>query len=115
MPLYQTTLGNIPAGTRLVPYSARISSNATTTPTSTVCYVSSISITVEAGGTGSTIVIRDKSGTPLILVDGLVTTAINTTPNVLNFETPVKMIGGIDIITAGVAAATVSVWINYYQ
>lgn len=105
---------NVPTGTSLNTYAARITSNTTTTPTSSTAYISSITLVTEVAGTGSTIVIRDKQGTPQVLVNGLVTTALTTTPSTINFQTPNKMTSGIDIVTAGVGAATVDVWINYY-
>lgn len=104
-----------PTGTTLVPYSVRITTNTTTTPVASTAYISSIVVSSEAAGTTSTLTIQDKQGTPLKLINGLTTVAITTTPTVLNFQTPVQMTSGIDIITAGVAAATVDVWINYYQ
>jgi type 1 fimbria pilin len=104
-----------PENTALIEYTKHITANETNTPTASTAYISQITITIPSGGTSSTIVIQDKSGTPLKLVDGLATVAINTTPTVLNFQTPIKMTGGFDIITAGVGAATVDIWINYYQ
>lgn len=102
-------------GTALTTYSVHLTSNATTTPTSSTAYISSITISNEVGGTTSTITIQDKQGTPLKLVNGIATTALTTAPTVINFQTPVKMVSGIDVITAGAVAATVDVWINYYQ
>ena len=104
-----------PSGTLLNTYSTRITTNTTTTPTSSTAYISSITISSEVAGTTSTLTIQDKQGTPLKLVNGLTTVAVTTTPTILNFQTPVKMTSGIDIITAGVAAATLDIWINYYQ
>lgn len=103
------------SGKTLNTYSTRVTSNTTTTPASATIYVSSIVITTEIVGTTSTITIQDKQGTPRILVNGFVTTSLNTTPTVLDFETPIIMTSGMDIITAGVAAATVDIWVNYYQ
>lgn len=108
-------IGLAPARTTLNTYSIHLTSNATTTPTSSTAYISSITISNEVGGTTSTITIQDKQGTPLKLVNGIATTALTTAPTVINFQTPVKMVSGIDIITAGAVAATVDVWINYYQ
>lgn len=96
-------------------YSVHLTSNATTTPTSTTSYISSIVISAEVGGTTSTATIQDKQSTPLKLVNGLTTVAATTGPTTYNFQTPIKMVGGIDIITAGAVAATIDVWINYYQ
>lgn len=104
-----------PAGTSLITYSVHLTTNTTTTPTASTAYISSISISSEVAGTTSTVTIQDKSGTPLKLINGFSTTALTTTPTVVNFQTPVKMVSGIDIVTAGAVAATVDVWINYYQ
>lgn len=103
------------ASTSLNTYSLRIASNGTTTPTSSTAYISQISISAEIAGTTSTLTIQDKQGTPLKLVNGFTTVAVTTTPTLLNFQTPIKMVSGIDIITAGVGAATLDIWINYYQ
>jgi hypothetical protein len=104
-----------PNNTALTPYSTRISTNTTTTPTSNTAYVSSISICVETVGTTSTIDIRDKAGTPVYLVRSLATTAIPASGNfVFNFQKPVLMTSGIDIITAGGGAAVLGVKISYY-
>lgn len=107
--------GIAPVGTVLNTYSIHLTANATTTPTSSTAYISSVTISNEVGGTTSTITIQDKQGTPLKLINGVATTALTTAPTVVNFQTPVKMVSGIDIITAGAVAATVDVWINYYQ
>lgn len=106
--------GLMPNGTALNTFSLHSTSNATTTPTASTAYISSIAISNEVGGTTSTITIQDKQGTPLKLVNGLATTALTTAPTIINFQTPVKMVSGIDIITAGAVAATVDIWINYY-
>lgn len=96
-------------------YSVHLTTNTTTTPTASTAYISSITISNEVGGTTSSITIQDKQGTPLKLINGIATTALTTTPTVINFQSPVKMVSGIDIITAGAVAATVDVWIDYYQ
>lgn len=103
----------VPSGTSLNTYSLHSTTNATTTPTSSTAYISCVAISVEVVGTTSTVTIQDKSGTPLKLVPGLISTATGLT--VYNFSSPVKMVSGIDIVTAGAVAATVDVWINYYQ
>ncbi len=108
-------VGLMPVRTALNTYSVRVTTNTTNTPTASTAYISSISISSEATGTTSTVTIQDKQGTPLKLVNGFSTTALTTTPTVVNFQTPVKMTSGIDVITAGAVAATVDVWINYYQ
>lgn len=105
--------GLMPDSTALNTYAVRITTNTTTTPTASLGYISSIGISTESIGTTSTIKIQDKSGTPLVLVPAVTTTTAGLT--IYNFQTPIKMTGGIDVITAGAAAATVDVWINYYQ
>jgi hypothetical protein len=106
--------GLAPASTTLNTYSVQISTNTTTTPVSSTSYIAMITIVTATAGTGSTLTIQDKQGTPLKIVDGLVTTSVPTLPNVVNFQTPAKMVSGIDIVTAGAVAATNNVWINYY-
>lgn len=114
--LKTTSVGGLmPTGSALNTYSLHSTSNATTTPTPSTAYISMISISAEVAGTTSTITIQDKQGTPLKLVNGLSTTTLTTTPTTVNFQTPAKMVSGIDIITAGAVAATIDVWINYYQ
>lgn len=108
-------VGLYPSGTALNTYSIHLTTNATTTPTTSTAYISSIAISNEVGGTTSSISIQDKQGTPLKLVNGLATTALTTAPTIISFNTPVKMVSGIDIITSGAVAATVDVWVNYYQ
>lgn len=111
----KVTGGLMPAGTALNTFSVHLTTNTTTTPTSSTAYISAIAISNEVAGTTSSITIQDKQGTPLKLVNGLATTALTTAPTIITFNTPVKMVSGIDIITAGAAAATVDVWVNYYQ
>ncbi len=105
----------VPAGTSLNITANRITTNVTTTLTSSTAYISAIAIITDAAGTGSTVTVQDKSATPLKLIDGLITTSVTTTPLNDNYQTPLKMNGGIDIVTAGVAAAAINIWINYYQ
>lgn len=107
--------GLSPNGTALNTYSIHLTTNTTTTPTASNAYISSIAISSEVAGTTSTVTIQDKQGTPLKLINGLSTTVLTTTPTIANFQTPVKMVSGIDIITSGSVAATIDVWINYYQ
>lgn len=107
--------GTSPISTSLNTFSVRLTTNTTTTPVASTAYISSIAISSEIGGTTSTVTIQDKQGTPLKLVNGLATTALTTAPTIINFQTPVKMVSGIDIITAGAVAATIDVWVNYYN
>lgn len=106
--------GLFPTGTTLTPYAVHLTANATTTPVSATVYISSIAISTEVAGTTSTVTIQDKQGTPLKLVNALTTVAATAAPQIYNFQTPVKMTSGIDIITAGAVASTIDVWINYY-
>lgn len=107
--------GLYPAAAVLNTYSAQVSTNTTTTPTAVTSFISSIAISVTSAGTTSTLTIKDKQGTPLTLVNLLPTATLSAGDTIFNFQTPVKMVSGIDIITAGAAAATVSIFMNYYQ
>jgi hypothetical protein len=105
-----------PDATALNTYSVHLTSNTTTTPTAATAYISSIVISVGNTGTTSTVTIQDKQGTPLKLVASLSTaSALSNGNDIYTFNTPVKMVSGIDIVTAGAAAATIDIWINYYQ
>ena len=103
-----------PAATALNTYSVQITSKTTTTPTASTAYISSITISQSVAGTAETITIQDKQGTPIVLVSALGLTAL-TAPVTYNFQTPVKMVSGIDIITGGTTAGTTNVFLNYYQ
>lgn len=107
--------GLMPTGTALNTYSAQITTNTTTTPTSSTAYISGIVVSVTTAGTTSTVTIKDKQGTPLTLINLLSTAALSAGDTQFTFQTPVKMVSGIDIVTAGAAAATFSIFINYYQ
>lgn len=111
----RTNAGLMPSGTALVTYSAQISTSTTTTPTSSTAYVSSIVVSITSAGTTSTLTVKDKQGTPLTLVNTFSTAVLSAGDTTFNFQTPVKMTSGIDIVTAGAAAATLSIFINYYQ
>jgi hypothetical protein len=106
--------GLMPVGSALNTYSARITTNTTTTPTSSTAYISTIAISVTTAGTTSTVTIKDKQGTPLTLVNALPTAALSVGDTIFNFQTPVKMVSGIDVVTAGSVAAAFSIFINYY-
>lgn len=101
------------AGKVAVPYAVRINSNTTTTPTAATAYIKSIVITTEVIGTTSTITIQSKEATPKVLVPALTTVAVGLTT--YNFSDGHLMTSGFDIITAGAVAATVDVFIVYYQ
>lgn len=100
---------------KLNTYENLFTTNATTTVTASTAYISSIVITTDTGGTTSTVTIQDGQATPQILVNSLITTTAATGPTIYNFQTPIQLTTGIKVITAGAVAATVSVWINYYQ
>lgn len=107
--------GSYPAGTSIVPYSAQLTGNGTTSINAVTSYISSIAITVSSAGTGSAIAIEDRQATPFLLVNNLATTSVSAGPTIYNFTRPMKMTGGIQIVTSGTSAATVNVFITYYQ
>ncbi len=96
-----------------VNYSAsHITTNTTTTPTSSTAYISAIVVTCTAAGTTETIVIRNKEGTPKVIYQSPTLTAGTIT---FSFAEPIIATSGIDIVTAGSAAATVDVFCTYWQ
>lgn len=114
---YMASIGSAsaPVGTTLNTYEGQLSTNATTSVTASTAYIESIVIVVVTGGTTSSITIQDGQGTPLKIINALATTTASTTPTIVSLQSPVKMTSGISIVTAGAAAATVDVWISYYQ
>lgn len=107
--------GLMPNGTSLNTFASLFTQASTTTVTASTAYISNITIVTDVGGTTSAITVEDGEAQPLTLVNGLVTTAAVTTPTIYNFQTPVKMINGIKVVTTGIVPASVSGWINYYQ
>lgn len=108
--------GLMPTGTALNPYSVRITTNTTTTPTSATAYIELIVITVETAGTTSTVTIRDKQGTPVVLVSAFSTGALLSGGDaIFSYPRGAKMVSGIDIVTSGSVAAALSIFINYFQ
>ncbi len=93
-------------------YAAHITTNTTTTPTSSTAYISTIVVTCTGVGTTETIVIKNKEGTAKTIYQSPTLTAGTVT---LSFSEPILATSGIDIITAGVAAATVDVFVTYWQ
>jgi hypothetical protein len=99
-------------GVALTASASHITTATTTTPVAATAYIASIAISVVTGGAGSTLTIRDKGGTPKVLVNAFATATATTTPTVITFNSPMVMTSGIDIITTA-TAPTVDVWINY--
>ncbi len=96
-----------------VNYSAsHITTNTTTTPTSSTAYISAIVVTCTAAGTTETIVIKNKEGTAKTIYQSPTLTAGTVT---FSFSEPIIATSGIDIVTAGSAAATVDVFVTYWQ
>jgi hypothetical protein len=108
--------GAFPTSTVLKTYENIINTNTTTVVTASTCYLSTLVLTVATGQTGGAITVEDGQGSPQILVNGLATTAATLTPTTMDFSTPIKMTNGIQIITSSsTTAATIGIWINYYQ
>jgi hypothetical protein len=95
---------------------SHITTKTTTTITAATAYVSTIIITCSGAGTAFTLVIKNKEATPITLVP-IVTLTVPTTglPIILQFEEPILMTSGIDVITAGTTAGTVDVFVTYWQ
>lgn len=103
--------------TSLQTYEAQLSANGTTVVTAATAYIQSVVITIiTAGASSNTISIQDGQATPLNLVNLQSTTGGATnTPTPLNLTAPIKMTSGISIVLATGTAATVNVWISYWQ
>lgn len=99
-------------------YKNRITGNSTTTVLSATCLISQIVISCAVSGTTWTIKIQDKSTSPFVLVPPF-TLSVPTDgyPNVIiNFEQPIRMDDGVDIVTAtGAGTREVSVWLVVIQ
>jgi hypothetical protein len=92
-------------------YSAHITTSATTAVVSSTAYVYTVTVAVSNAGTGWTITIRSKEGTPKILYSA--TAAIGTTTPI-SAEVPIGLTSGIEIVTAGTAGVA-DIWITYSQ
>ena len=92
-------------------YSAHITTSATTTVISSTAYVYTVTVAVSNAGTGWTIKIQSKEGTPKILYTA--TAAVGTTTPI-SAEVPIGLTSGIDIVTAGTAGVA-DIWITYSQ
>src|SRR6266851_5405010 len=91
----------------------RIADKATHTLFTLSVAIRQIVISVAAPGTAWTIKIQDKTPTnPLILIPATALSAPSSpTAAVLEFDQPVYMFGGVDIITAGTTPGELAVWI----
>jgi hypothetical protein len=94
-------------------YSAHITTNTTTTPTSATAYIATLQITCTNAGTTETIVVRNKEGTPKVLYQSGTLAVGNVIT--MSWDPAIVMTSGIDIVTAGTAPATVDVFITYWQ
>jgi hypothetical protein len=92
-------------------YSTHITTSATTPVIGSTAYVYTVTVAVSNAGTGWTITIRSKEGTPKVLYSA--TAAVGTTTPI-SAEVPIGLISGIDIVTAGTAGVA-DIWITYSQ
>jgi hypothetical protein len=92
-------------------YSVHLTANGTTTVTSTTAHLKSVAITATSAGTTETITIKNKEGTAKTLY--ISPTLTVGTPLTLAFDSPIQMVGGIDIVYAGGAAGVVDVFLTY--
>lgn len=101
-----------------VAYKRLITTKTTTTLLSSPCLISQIVITCSDAGSDWTLKIQDKaSPTPFIIVPPFTLQLLTDgQPNVnMNFQSPLLMDGGIDIITDGTTAGAVAVWVLTLQ
>jgi hypothetical protein len=95
-----------------IAYSARVTTNATTTVIGSTAYVYTVTVSVSGAGSAWTITIRSKEATPKILYTA--TAAVGTTTPI-SAEVPIGLNSGIDIVTAGTTPGTADIWITYSQ
>ncbi len=90
----------------------QITDASTTVVTDTTCAITQIVIAVQDDGSSWTLQIKDK-GSPALTLIPETTLAAPSTPAaiILNFQEPVRMEGGIDIVTAG-TPGELATWIN---
>lgn len=92
----------------------RITTKTTTTIISASAYISTIVISCSNAGTGWTCLIQNKEATPKILIPNFTLSAATTgTPILLQFIEPVLMTDGVDIITDGVTAGVIDIFMTY--
>jgi hypothetical protein len=95
-------------------FAAHITTNTTTNVTASSAYISSLVITCTAAGTTEIVKVQNKEGTPKVLYQsGTLAVGTLTTPSIST--PPLLMTSGIDIVTSGSGAATVDVFITYWQ
>jgi len=96
--------------------SSHITSKTTTTITASTAYVSTLVISCSAAGSSWTLSVQDGEATAKILVPSFtLTVPTNGQPIVLNFQEPIVMTTGIQVVTAGTTAGTVDVFATYWQ
>jgi hypothetical protein len=84
-----------------------------TTVVSTSCAVKQIVISVFSAGTGWVLRIQDIAAIPFVLVPPTTLTAPSTpSAAIINFDEPVYMEGGVNVVTSGTTAGVVYVWVN---
>lgn len=96
-------------------FAARITGKVTTNVTAATAYVQSIVIACSAAGSSWTLTIQNKEATAKILVPAMTLTVPTTGPIAIQFQEPILMTSGIDIVTAGTTAGTVDVYVTYWQ
>jgi hypothetical protein len=94
------------------PYSAHITTSATTTATSSTAYLNSIVITTTNAGTTWALRVQNKEGTPKVIYN-IAAVAVGTVT--IPLQGALVMTGGIDIITTGATPGVVDVFLNYSQ
>jgi hypothetical protein len=97
-----------------IPFVRSITGSLTTNVAPNTIYLYSLQYSCSNAGTGWSLKIQDRSPTPIVLYT-IAALVVSAAPVVVqNLASPIPIIGGLDIITAGTPGA-VNVWGNYSQ
>lgn len=87
---------------------------ATTTITSSTAYLGAIALTVITPNASTLLSVRDRQGTPVVLINNLNTSVGDDVPQFITFPVPIKMTSGIDIFLSN-TSSTINAWAEYWQ
>ncbi len=90
----------------------RITSKTTTTFQTGTVVLYQLVFFVSNAGTAWTLTIQDKSIAPAILLTGTLALPSDGLPVILKFDQPLRMEGGIDVVTGGSTAGVIDVWLS---
>jgi hypothetical protein len=93
----------------------RITTSTTTVVKAESCAVTQIVISVANAGTTWKFKMQDKALSPFVLIPEITVAAPTTsTTAIINFDDPIYMDGGVDIITSSGTPGEIAVWISMW-